>query len=97
MCTRSWELDTFLRPPFLAKMFVSLNCFWRHRMVYTFTAFLGTIGGFHALLTPQLTVGDAFPILLHFYFNHMALIVVPVVMTKALPSTYSQQPRTECS
>ena len=63
---------------------VSLNCFWRHRMVYTFTAFLGTIGGFHALLTPKLTVGDAFPILLHFYFNHMALIVVPVVMTKAL-------------
>ena len=41
---------------------VALNCFWRHRTVYLFTAFMGTIGGFHAILTPQLTVGDALPI-----------------------------------
>lgn len=61
---------------------VALNCFWRNRMVYTFTAFLGTIGGLHAILTPQLTVGDAFPILIHYYINHAALVVVPIIMTK---------------
>lgn len=61
---------------------VALNCFWRNRTVYLFTAFMGTIGGFHAILTPQLTVGDAWPILLHYYINHAALIFVPIVMTQ---------------
>ena len=63
---------------------VALNCFWRHRTVYLFTAFMGTIGGFHAILTPQLTVGDAWPILIHYYINHAALIFVPVLMGQSL-------------
>ena len=63
---------------------VALNCFWRHRTVFLFTAFMGTIGGFHAILTPQLTVGDAWPILIHYYINHAALIFVPVLMGQSL-------------
>ena len=62
---------------------VALNCFWRHRTVYLFTAFMGTIGGFHAILTPQLTVGDALPILIHYYINHAALVFVPILMTQS--------------
>ena len=42
---------------------------------------MGTIGGFHAILTPQLTVGNV-AILLHYYINHAALIFVPIVMTQ---------------
>ncbi|MGB2423348.1 MAG: YwaF family protein [Flavobacteriales bacterium] len=61
---------------------VSLNCFWRNRTVFLFTAFMGTIGGFHAILTPQLTVGDDLPILIHYYINHAALVFVPVVMSQ---------------
>ena len=57
---------------------LGLNCFWRNRWVFLFTAFMGTIGGFHAILTPQLTVGDAFPILVHYYINHAALVFVPI-------------------
>ena len=49
---------------------VALNCFWRNPTVYLFTAFMGTIGGAHAILTPQLTVGDDMPILIHYYINH---------------------------
>jgi hypothetical integral membrane protein (TIGR02206 family) len=59
---------------------VALNCFWRNPTVNLFTAFMGTIGGFHAILTPQLTVGDAFPILIHYYINHAALVFVPIIM-----------------
>lgn len=62
---------------------VSLNCFWRNRTVFLFTAFMGTIGGFHAILTPQLTVGDDLPILIHYYINHAALVFVPIVMSQA--------------
>ena len=40
---------------------VALNWCGRHRTVYLFTAFMGTMGD-SAILTPQLTVGDAFPI-----------------------------------
>ena len=61
---------------------VSLNCFWRNRTVFLFTAFMGTIGGFHAILTPQLTVGDDLPILIHYYINHAALVFVPIVMSQ---------------
>ena len=60
---------------------VALNCFWRNPTVYLFTAFMGTIGGAHAILTPQLTVGDDMPILIHYYINHASLVVVPLIMT----------------
>ena len=62
---------------------MAINCFCRNRALYLFTSFLGTIGGFHAILTPQLTVGDDLPLLIHFYVNHAALIVVPIIMTQS--------------
>jgi uncharacterized membrane protein YwaF len=62
---------------------VALNCFWKNQKVFTFSAFLGTIGGLHALLTPQLTIGDAPMILTHYYANHTAIVVIPIVMARA--------------
>lgn len=62
---------------------VALNCFWKNQKVFTFSAFLGTIGGVHALLTPQLTIGDAPVILIHYYFNHTAIVVIPIIMARA--------------
>lgn len=62
---------------------VALNCFWKNQKVFTFSAFLGTIGGVHALLTPQLTIGDAPMILTHYYANHTAIVVIPIVMARA--------------
>jgi hypothetical integral membrane protein (TIGR02206 family) len=69
---------------------VSLNCFWRNRTVHLFTAFMGTIGGFHAILTPQLTVGDDLPILIHYYINHAALVFVPIVMSQVYGMRFPQ-------
>ena len=62
---------------------IAFNCFWRNPKVFTFTAFLGTIGGVHALLTPQLTIGDAPAILVHYYFNHTAIVVLPMIMARS--------------
>lgn len=62
---------------------IALNCFWRNSRIFTFTAFLGTIGGMHALLTPQLTIGDAPAILVHYYFNHTSIVVVPMIMSRS--------------
>lgn len=62
---------------------LALNCFWKNQKVFTFSAFLGTIGGIHALLTPQLTIGDAPVILAQYYFNHTAIVVIPMIMARA--------------
>ncbi|MBN31475.1 MAG: hypothetical protein CL845_05705 [Crocinitomicaceae bacterium] len=64
-------------------LLVAFNCFWKNQKIFTFSAFLGTIGGLHALLTPQLTIGDAPVILTHYYFNHSAIIVIPIIMARA--------------
>ena len=61
---------------------VALNCFWKNQKVFTFSAFLGTIGGVHALLTPQLTIGDAPLILAQYYANHTAILVIPIIMAR---------------
>ena len=62
---------------------LAFNCFWKNQKVFTFSAFLGTIGGMHALLTPQLTIGDAPVILLHYYFSHTAIVVIPIIMARS--------------
>ena len=67
---------------------VALNCFWKNRWVNLFTMYMGTVGGLHAILTPQLTVGDAMPVLVHYYINHGALLFVPIVMNR----TYGLRP-----
>lgn len=62
---------------------IALNCFFKNKSIFTFSAFLGTIGGLHALLTPQLTIGDAPAILVHYYFNHTAIMVMPIIMARS--------------
>ena len=69
---------------------LALNCFWKNQKVFTFSAFLGTIGGVHALLTPQLTIGDAPVILTHYYFNHTAIVVIPIIMARAYGFRFPQ-------
>lgn len=61
---------------------VALNCFWRNTWVYTFSAFLGTIGGLHSFITPQLTVGDAPIVLVDYCIRHGFIIFMPIVMTR---------------
>jgi len=61
---------------------IAFNCFWKNTNVFTFSAFMGTIGGLYAVLTPQLTIGDAPAILAHYYFNHTAIVVMPIIMAR---------------
>lgn len=62
---------------------VALNCFFKNERLFMFSAFTGTIGGVHALLTPQLTIGDAPLVLIDYYFKHTAIVVMPVVMARS--------------
>jgi hypothetical integral membrane protein (TIGR02206 family) len=62
---------------------VALNCFFKNEKLFMFSAFTGTIGGVHALLTPQLTIGDAPLVLLDYYFKHTAIVVMPLVMARS--------------
>jgi hypothetical integral membrane protein (TIGR02206 family) len=62
---------------------VALNCFFKNERLFMFSAFTGTIGGVHALLTPQLTIGDAPLVLIDYYFKHTAIVVMPMVMARS--------------
>lgn len=62
---------------------IAVNCFARNRYLFMFTAFLGTIGGVHGMLTPQLTVGDAPLVLVDYYMRHSAIIFFPIVMARS--------------
>ncbi len=62
---------------------IAVNCFARNRSLFTFTAFLGTIGGLHGVLTPQLTVGDAPLVLADYYLRHTSIIIMPIIMSRS--------------
>tara|TARA_B110000503_G_scaffold51760_1_gene83448 strand:+ start:4652 stop:5413 length:762 start_codon:yes stop_codon:yes gene_type:complete len=62
---------------------IAVNCFARSRFVFLFTAFLGTIGGVHGILTPQLVVGDAPLVLVDYYMRHTAIIFFPIIMARS--------------
>ena len=62
---------------------IAVNCFARNRFIFMFTAFLGTIGGVHGILTPQLTVGDAPLVLVDYYLRHLSIIFLPIVMARS--------------
>ena len=64
-------------------LLIAINCFVRNRYIYTFTAFLGTVGGLHGILTPQLTVGDAPLVLVDYYMRHTSIIILPIIMTRS--------------
>jgi hypothetical integral membrane protein (TIGR02206 family) len=61
-------------------LLIALNCFWRNTWVFTFSAFLGTIGGVHSFITPQLTVGDAPLVIVDYCLRHGIIIFMPIVM-----------------
>lgn len=58
-------------------------CFKMNRAVFAFAGFMGIIGGFHSLITPQLPSGDAFPLFVLFYAKHSALVFVPIVLSRS--------------
>lgn len=60
-------------------LLVGINCFLRKRWLWEINLFLGIIGGFHSLLTPELAQGDAPYFLLFYYFEHGALFFVPIL------------------
>ena len=62
----------------LNAILLGILCFRFNPHVFTFAGFLGMIGGFHSVLTPQLPSGDALPLFTLFYLKHAALVVVPI-------------------
>ena len=62
---------------------IAVNCFARNRFIFLFTAFLGTVGGVHGILTPQLNVGDAPLVLVDYYMRHTAIIFLPIIMARS--------------
>ena len=68
----------------LNAILLGILCFRFNPHVFTFAGFLGMIGGFHSVLTPQLPSGDALPLFILFYLKHAALVVVPIAMARSL-------------
>ena len=58
-------------------------CFKMNKAVFAFAGFMGMIGGFHSVITPQLPSGDALPLFLLFYAKHSALVFVPIVLSRS--------------
>lgn len=79
----SWHRNLPIHLCGLNYIFVAVNCFLKNDKLFTFSAFTGTIGGIHALLTPQLTIGDAPLVLFNYYFSHLAIVVVPIIMANS--------------
>jgi len=67
----------------LNTLLIGFNCFWMNRAIFSFSAFMGMIGGAHSVLTPQLPSGDLLPLLLLFYIKHAALVFVPIIMARS--------------
>ncbi len=58
-------------------------CFKMSRTVFAFAGFMGMIGGFHSVVTPQLPSGDALPLFVLFYAKHAALVFVPIILSRS--------------
>lgn len=67
----------------LNTLLIGFNCFWMNRAIFSFSAFMGMIGGAHSVLTPQLPSGDLLPLLLLFYIKHAALVFVPIIIARS--------------
>ncbi|MCB0762305.1 MAG: TIGR02206 family membrane protein [Flavobacteriales bacterium] len=59
-----------------------INFLIRKRWLWEISTFWGLIGGIHAFITPQLTMGDAPYFLFFYYFQHGALIFMPIYLWK---------------
>jgi len=67
----------------LNTILLGILCFRRSPVVFAFAGFMGMIGGFHSLITPQLPSGDAWPFFLLYYTKHAALVVVPIILARS--------------
>lgn len=63
-------------------LIVAVNCYLRNPQLFTFSFFLGIIGGVHSFLTPQLTLGDAPFVLVEYCAKHGAIVFVPLLMMR---------------
>jgi hypothetical integral membrane protein (TIGR02206 family) len=61
---------------------IGFNCIFRSRKLFVYTFFMTLIGGFYAVLTPLLTVGDAPFVVVHYIIVHTSLFTVPIVMVR---------------
>lgn len=60
-------------------LLIGFNCFLKNRRIWEITLFLGLIGGFHSLLTPELPQGDSAYFLVFYYFEHGILLFMPIL------------------
>jgi hypothetical integral membrane protein (TIGR02206 family) len=81
--TLSWHRSLPLHFCGFNYILIAVNCFAHNRFIFMFTAFLGTVGGIHGILTPQLTVGDAPVVLVDYYLRHSAIIILPIIMARS--------------
>lgn len=72
----------------LNAILLGILCFRPNLHVFTFAGFMGMIGGFHSVLTPQLPSGDALPLFVLFYLKHAALVVVPIVLVRSFGAQF---------
>ena len=72
----------------LNAILLGILCFRMNRHIFTFAGFLGIIGGFHSVITPQLPSGDALPLFVLFYLKHAALVVVPIVLARSFGAQF---------
>ena len=63
-------------------LLISLNCFFRNRMLFYATGYMGITGGLHAFLTPILTAGDSNMQIAFFVFSHSIIIIMPFIMIR---------------
>jgi hypothetical integral membrane protein (TIGR02206 family) len=59
-------------------LLIGVNCFFRKRWIWEINLFLGIIGGFHSLITPELAQGDSPYFLAFYYFEHGVLFFIPI-------------------
>ncbi len=63
-------------------LLLGINSFIRKRWIWEITLFLGIIGGFHSLLTPELSGGDHPYFYFVYYFKHGAILFMPFLHAK---------------
>ncbi|MFT4679510.1 MAG: putative integral membrane protein (TIGR02206 family) [Flavobacteriales bacterium] len=59
-----------------------INCIIRRQWLWEISTFWGLIGGLHSFITPQLPMGDAPYFMFFYYFQHGALLFMPIYLWK---------------
>ena len=92
--SESWSLQSSL--PLQMCSFSSLFCgivmFYRKQGFYEFVYYMGIASAFHALLTPEFTMGNEGYFYFDYYLNHGAIALIPLYLTLVMkfePRKYS--------